>query len=291
MSIFNNKFKGGNGNSMGYIGMIILFTAIIVIVLVIAVCPSLGLKQSNKQYNNNRKKEGFIGTQINNGLNRGRDVSLALSEEKVNEIKNTFNNDFNPKINELMDNSFVHKYIPKSEQNDYIGNGRESNIIGNATPAEFTDINKTSETAYRNGPLRKLMGEMMKNKNGMGCHTLPPTEDSKPGFAANNRFDNRMIPAIAPRLQTLQKCAENVTIDDKGDVSTQQMNSQETFCPGMSSNCRIAGSSMNITPLTGTCFKKFNTDKFFEENTPYPPSLNVMEGEPETLKYKYNPNM
>ncbi len=290
MNIFNNKLKGGNGNSMGYIGIIILFTIIIIIVLVSAICPTLELKQNNKQYNK-RNKEGFVGTMINNGLNRGRSVSIAVDDNKINEIKNDFDKEFNPKIGELMDNSFIHKYIPKSEQSDYVEGGKDASIIGSATPAEFTDINKTSETAYRNGPLRKLMGEMMKNKNGMGCHTLPPTEDSKPGFAADNRFDNRMIPAIAPRLQTLQKCAENMTIDDKGDISTQQINAQETFCPGMSSNCRIAGSSMNITPLTGTCFKKFNTDKFFEDNTPYPPSLNVMEGEPETLKYKVNPNM
>lgn len=93
-----------------------------------------------------------------------------------------------------------------------------------------------------------------------------------------------------PRLNN--KTLGAIMIDDRGEgVNLGVSKPIETFGPAISTNSRLAGSSMNIAPITGACFKKYNTGSFFDNNSPEPPKLNILSGEPIPLKYNVNNTM
>lgn len=217
------------------------------------------------------KQEGFITNMSR--LYTGLPNPLMPNTKKV--IKD-FNE--NNKANDLynsMKSSYLGGVIPNKASRDVyktIENGDEPTML---------EVNKASESGINNGAQRKMNGDQYKGKLNVLRSTVERSKPMEPvkGLAnGNSRFNNLSLGSI--------------TIDDRGEgVNLGVSNPIETFGPTIATNSRLAGSSMNITPLTGACFKKYNTDDFFENNTPLPPILNVAEGKPKTLKYNTNNTM
>ena len=183
----------------------------------------------------------------------------------------------NDKSKELID-SMKDKYlggVKISDSTKKIANDIMDDNVNNI------EINKASSSGINDGASRKMKGDKHKGKLNALRASIGPTKPTQPvkGLSTGNpRFNNLTLGSMA--------------IDDRGEgVNLGVSNPIETFGPTIATNSRLAGSSMNITPLTGACFKKYNTDTFFENNTPLPPELNIMEGKPETLKYDINNTM
>jgi hypothetical protein len=139
-----------------------------------------------------------------------------------------------------------------------------------------SEVDKASETGKNDSAMRNMVGKLHNNR----LSAMMPVKGLANG---NSRFNGRMMAPL--RMNPL-------TIDDRGEgVQPSAVPAAESFTPTISCNSRLAGSSMNIEALTGSCFKKYDTESFFENNTPFPPKLNIMEGGPKVLKYKVNDTM
>lgn len=225
---------------------------------------SLIPRQEENQY-----QEGFITnmSRLYNGL-----PNPLMPDTK--KVIDDFNK--NDKSKELID-GMKDKYLGGIKNSDAAK--KVANDIMNDMNA--IEINKASSSGINDGASRKLKGDKHKGKLNALRASIGPTKPTQPvkGLSTGNpRFNNLSLGSMA--------------IDDRGEgVNLGVSNPIETFGPTIATNSRLAGSSMNITPLTGACFKKYNTDTFFENNTPLPPELNIMEGKPEILKYDVNNTM
>lgn len=148
----------------------------------------------------------------------------------------------------------------------------DDSLQANYTNKMFYQVNKATDTGINSNAERKRIGELNQSK-------LTTINKSVVGMATGNpRFNNNMIGSMM--------------IDNRGEgFQTGEPPVIEGYSPTMSTNSRLAGSMMDIDGLTGTCFKKYDTSKFFENNTPFPPEMNIMNGKPEILKYAVNPTM
>lgn len=178
------------------------------------------------------------------------------SEALVEDAKSSFMGGF----------GFENKMLEKDSKN-------EENVM--------LEVNKASDSGRSDGATRKLIGDMFNTKLSALYSSHGGYSETQPvkGFStANGRVNNTMIGAL--------------TIDDRGEgVQPSEVPAVESFTPTISCNSRLAGSAMDIEALTGACFKKYDTETFFENNTPLPPKLNIMEGGPQILKYKVNDTM
>ena len=179
------------------------------------------------------------------------------------------------------------KYEPGQYMNDEPADDtQEENQVDNTTIPEY-DVDKTSNSGINDGAARKEEGRKCRGKFPSVQNIVVPDkhEIGEPvkGYATGNPRSNGLVPPTV---------FHGLKIDDRGEGVVSNVSKPiETFGPAISTNSRLAGSSMNIEPITGACFKKYDTDAFFENNSPFPPSLNIMGGEPLKMKYDVNNTM
>ena len=195
------------------------------------------------------------------------------THKHVNDLKKAFHKDIS-EMNETFDNEMTYGGTEEDKTVEpRIRNEQEDNTF---------DIQKSSESGLNDAAMRMAQGESYRRCKILPIQPqpkLPPSTQPVKGIStANGRLNNLMMSSLV--------------IDDKGEVISQGgCKPIESFSPTIANNSRLSGSSIDMGPITGACFKKYDTDTFFENNTPLPPKLNICKGEPLKLRYNANETM
>ena len=247
-----------------------------------------GVSRRSERFDEEEEREPFVRNLTEIYATANRYNPLVTDEEK---IKSEYDGDY--KIHP--DQSYYNQEAQIGMKHEEKKEGFDNPQYAEEEDAEEQEIvqyevPKASETGRNSGAERKATGEQRRGKLNRGS-LLAPIPDKEDDIEIGDRpeFTNPVkgISTGNPRLNNKMMTA--FMIDDRGEgVNLGVSKPIETFGPAISTNSRLAGSSMNIEPITGACFKKYDTDTFFENNTPSPPKLNILEGEPLPLKYNVN---